>query len=106
MMGLEDFDKVMELNVDDETPKNSEVKEDGIENTVEFEELNYYIENLDELFIKVRKCKTEYVKSKISYKKKEAKLYRDTDWGEISIARVDEGFPKITNKEGREGYVF
>lgn len=105
-MGLEDFDKVMELNVDDETPKNSEVKEDGIKDTVEFKELSYYVENLDELFLKVRNCKTDYVKAKITYKKQEAKLNRDTDWGEINITRVDEGFPKITNKEGRESYVF
>lgn len=106
MMGLEDFDKVMELNVDDETPKNSEVKEDEIENTVEFKELSYYVENLDELFLKVRNCKTDYVKAKITYKKKEAKFNRDIDWGEVNVLRVDEGLPKITNKDGRDGEIF
>ena len=106
MMGLEDFDKVMELNVDDETPKNSEVKEDEIEDTVEFKELSYYVENLDELFLKVRNCKTDYVKAKITYKKKEAKFNRDIDWGEVNVLRVDEGLPKITNKDGRDSEIF
>lgn len=106
-MSLEDFDKVLEFDESDETPKNSEVEEkEEVNDDVEFKELDYYINNLDELFLKVRNCKTDYVKAKITYKKKEAKFNRDIDWGEVNVLRVDEGLPKITNKDGRDSEIF
>ena len=99
-MGLEDFNKIENVEND------NDVKEtDEFDITLNCKNVEYYVNNIDELIALVREYYNKYIEQKLKYEIKKDKYQVTINWTEENVLRESNGLSKVTNKEQREAVI-
>lgn len=101
-MGLNDFNKISENNIEEQNSKMKIFVKDEAQMLEDFE---YWVHNLDDLISYVKDSHYDYVNAKMKYEFKKNDLQINTNWTEENALRENNGLPKITAQGQRDAVI-
>lgn len=100
-MSLEDFEKIS--NNEFVEKDNKSVK--NMFSDFDFEKIEYYLSNMDELLNCLKQSYSDYVNAKAKLEFKKDKLQTSINWSKENALRESNGLPKVTTQTQRDSVI-